>query len=403
MPEFAYTARTLAGVDVAGTITAASKRDTLSALAEQSLFALKVESKTSAWAGLSLGRSIKPQLLAANMSQLADLLKNGVPMLSALEILAEQAVEPKLSAVLVDIRDRVSEGSSLDGAFAAHPKVFGDLTVSMVRAGSEGAFLEESLKQNAEFIELQHELKGRLVGAMIYPAVLAIVGFTITTLIIVFLVPKFGTLFERLEDQAGGLPMPTVILLAMSDGLAKYWMFVLAAAVGLFAGARALISSPRVKLWSDRWKLKIPLVGKVLHGYAVSRFCRVLGTLLRNGVPILRALDISSDSAGNAVLSQAIRDSAENISAGEPLAKPLARCGLIPRPVMAMISIAEQSNNLDDVLIEVANGIDRQNARQLDVIVRMVEPIMLLVMGVLIGFVILALLLPVFEMGQGMS
>jgi general secretion pathway protein F/type IV pilus assembly protein PilC len=403
MPEFVYTARTLSGENVVGTMTAASKRDTLSALAEQSLFALRVESKERAWGGWKLSRPIKAQLLATTLSQLADLLRNGVPMLGALEILAEQAPDQRLGTVLADVRDRVSEGASLEEAFAAHPTIFSELTISMVRAGSEGAFLEDALKHNADFLELQHELKVRLIGAMMYPAFLAILGFLVTTALLVFLVPRFASLFELLERQVGGLPTPTVILLWVSDVLGRYGLLILAAVVGIAMAGRSALSSPKTKLRLDRWKLKIPLAGKVFHGYAVSRFCRILGTLLRNGVPILRALEISSDSAGNAVLSQAIRESAENISSGETLAKPLAECGLIPRPVMAMISIAEESNSLDNVLIEIADGIDRQNSRQLDVMVRLVEPIMLLVMGLVIGFVIVALLLPVFEMSQAMS
>ncbi len=169
------------------------------------------------------------------------------------------------------------------------------------------------------------------------------------------------------------------------------------AADGLAYWLRGLARTHRGRLWIDRWKLKIPFAGPVFHGYAVSRFCRILGTLLRNGVPLLRSLEISSDSAGNLVLAQAIRSSAENVSAGETLSEPLAACGLIPKPVMAMIHVAEQANNLDQVLVSIADGIDRRTARQIDILVRMAEPAMLLVMGVLIGFVLVALLLPVFD------
>jgi general secretion pathway protein F/type IV pilus assembly protein PilC len=156
-------------------------------------------------------------------------------------------------------------------------------------------------------------------------------------------------------------------------------------------------SSDRGRLLTDRWKLKIPVVGPIFLGYAVSRFCRILGTLLRNGVPLLRALDISSDSAGNRVLSKAIQESQENVSAGETLSRPLAECGLIPKPVMAMIAVAEEANNLDDVLVGIADGIDRKTARQIDVMVRLAEPAMLLIMGAMIGFVLVALLLPIFD------
>ncbi len=399
MPEFAYVARTASGEDVTGTISAASKRETLCALAERSLFALQVNSQQPArarWWPASKG--VKTQVLATNLTQLADLLQNGVAILAALDILAEQAASRRLAEVLADVRDRVAEGSALEEALARHPRVFNELTISMVRAGSEGAFLEDALRRTADFLELQEELKGRLVGAMTYPVFLATAGLVITTALVVFFVPRFADLFTRLEQEGGGLPGPTIALLAISDLLGRYWMLLGVAALGFVAAARRAILSQRGRLLIDRWKLKIPLAGKILLGYAVSRFCRVLGTLMRNGVPLLRALEISSQSTGNRVLAGAIQQSAENVSSGDTLSRPLADCGLIPRPVMAMINVAEQANKLDEVLIHIADGIDRSNARRLDTMVRLVEPMMLLVMGSLIMFVIVALLLPVFEM-----
>ena len=161
-------------------------------------------------------------MVASNLSQLADLLSNGVPLLRSLEILAKQATNPAMSDVLCDIRDKVSEGTGLEQAMADHPKVFGELTVSMVRAGSEGAFLEDALKRTAGFLELQEELKGRIVGAMLYPTFLATMGTVVTIVLIVFFVPKFSELFERLENDGGGLPMATVMLLAVSDFLGRF-------------------------------------------------------------------------------------------------------------------------------------------------------------------------------------
>jgi general secretion pathway protein F/type IV pilus assembly protein PilC len=285
----------------------------------------------------------------------------------------------------------------LDEAMSKHEALFGALTISMVRAGSEGAFLEEALKRTAKFMETQQELKARVRGAMIYPTFLACMGLTVTVVLIVFFVPKFSELFVRLEQEGGGLPMVTVVLLTMSDVLGKYGLFVAAVLGGLIWWLRRLAQTERGQVFVDRWKLKIPVAGPIFLGYAVSRFCRVLGTLLRNGVPLLKALEISSDSAGNRVLSGAIVDSAENVSAGETLSEPLAKCGLIPPSVMAMIRVAEEANNLDEVLVSIAESVDRNTARQIDVMVRLAEPTMLLFMGVMIGFVLVALLLPVFD------
>lgn len=403
MPQFRYTARTISGEDVVGQITAGSKRETMTALAGQSLFALSVEPLDAAPARWGLRHRIKPQGVATHLSQLADLLQNGVPLLKALDILAAQAPQRELAEVLTDVRDRVSEGASLDEAMVRHPDAFGELTVSMVRAGSEGAFLENALKRTADFLELQEEMKWRVVGAMAYPAILAVAGTCITVVLIVFFVPKFAELFARLEQQGGGLPLPTVVLLALSDFLGRFGVLVLAALGALVYGLRRAIQTPRWRLVADRWRLKIPVAGPIFLNAAVSRFCRVLGTLLHNGVPLLRALQISSESTGNRILGDAILASAENISSGDTLSRPLAQCGLIPRPVMAMISVAEEANSLDSVLLNIADTLDRKISRQLDVMVRLVEPGLLLVMGTVILFVLVALLLPVFDMSTTVS
>jgi general secretion pathway protein F/type IV pilus assembly protein PilC len=395
MPEFVYTARTLSGTDVAGTMTAGSRRETLQALAERSLFPVHVAEKTKQqWL---VRRRVKGQVLSGTLTQLADLLENGVPLLDSLEILVEQCTHSTLAEVLADVRDQVAEGTPLDEAMSKHEVLFGPLTISMVRAGSEGAFLEEALKRTAKFMETQQELKARIKGAMIYPAFLACMGITVTVVLIVFFVPKFSELFMRLEQEGGGLPMVTVVLLGMSDVLGKYGLFLAAVLLGLGWWLRRMAATDRGQMFVDRWKLKVPVVGPIFLGYAVSRFCRVLGTLLRNGVPLLKALEISSDSAGNRVLSTAIIDSAENVSAGQTLSEPLAKCGLIPPSVMAMIRVAEEANNLDEVLVSIAEGVDRTTSRQIDVMVRLAEPAMLLFMGVMIGFVLVALLLPVFD------
>jgi general secretion pathway protein F/type IV pilus assembly protein PilC len=398
MPEFTYKARTATGEDIVGTMTASNKREMLCALADRSLFPLQVDCAAPPRPKWQMQKRIKPQLIATNLSQLADLLKNGVPLLHALEILAAQAAHRTLAEVLNDVHDQIAEGTPLDEAFARHPHVFSELTVSMVRAGSEGAFLEDALYRTAHFLELQEQLKSRVKGAMAYPAFLAVAGFCVVVVLIVFFVPKFAGLFARLERQGTGLPMATIILLWLSKYLGRYGVFLGAAVAGLVVWLRRLARTERGRVFTDRWKLKIPIAGRIFMDSAVSRFCRVLGTLLHNGVPLLRAMEISSDSAGNRVLSEAIRKSAENISSGETLAKPLAECGLIPRNVMAMISIAEESNNLDEVLVNISDGLDQAISRQLDMMVRLVEPMMLMVMGALILFVLVALLLPVFDM-----
>jgi general secretion pathway protein F/type IV pilus assembly protein PilC len=403
MPEFSYTARTAAGASVSGTMTAASKRELLCALADRALFPLRVESIEAPKPRWSFGGRIKTQAVATNLMQLSDLLRNGVALLSALEILRDQAVPAALGEIFGQLHDMVAEGVSLDTAFARFPNVFDELTVSMVRAGSEGAFLEDALKRTSDFLELQEQLKSRVTGAIIYPAFLAVAGFCVVTVLIVFFVPKFAELFAKLERQGGGLPTATVVLLWLSNTLSRYGILLVIGVGMLVNWLRRRAKTPAGRMFVDQWKLKIPIMGSIFLNSAVSRFCRVLGTLLQNGVPLLKALEISSDSAGNRILSGAIQASAENISSGETLSRPLATCGLIPRPIMAMITVAEESNNLDNVLVSIADGMDRKISQQLDIMVRLIEPILLLVMGAVILFVLVALLMPVFDMNSAMG
>ncbi len=403
MPEFTYTARTLSGEDVRGTITAGTKRETLALLADRSLYPIHVASAEAGRIRFRFKKRVGASVLASTLTQLADLLQNGVPLLSSLEILAEQSAHSTMREVLGDIRDKVSEGTSLDVAFASHPEVFNELTISVVRAGSEGAFLEDALKRTADFLQLQEELKNKVVGAMTYPAFLAVAGFLVTLILVVFFVPKFATLFARVEQQGGGLPVPTIILLGVSDFLGQNGLLATAGTAFLGVWLWNLIKTPAGRAFLDKWKLRLPVFGRIFLGSALSRFCRILGTLLQNGVPILRALEISAESTGNQVLAEAITRSAENISSGETLSRPLADCGLIPPPIMAMISVAEESNNLDNVLVSIAETIDRKTAQQLETMVRLIEPAMLLVMGTVILLVMVALLLPVFEMSTTMG
>ncbi len=384
-----------------GLITADSRGDVMALLTDRSLFPITVEpAKKKSSFSLGLGGRISTELLAGTLTQLSDLLSNGVPLLQGLEILIQQSPNERMQTVLADIRGRISEGEQLHEAMAAHSDVFNELTLSIVRAGTEGAFLEQSLQQTAEFLERQEELNGKIRGAMAYPAFLSVAGVAVTLILIVFFVPKFADMFSELERN-GTLPTATVVLLWLSDVLGSvYGLLIAAGFVGMVVGIRKWMASPRGREIVDGTKTRLPVFGPLFLNGATSRFCRILGTLLRNGVPMLKALEISSDSAGNVVLGTAIRDSAENISSGATLSEPLSDCGLIPGNVMAMISIAEEANNLEEVLTNIADGLDKKVSRQLDTMVRLIEPAMLMVMGSAVLFVIVALLLPVFEMSS---
>lgn len=404
MPEFSYIARDHAGEKISGTVSAEGQREAMAVLASRAPFPINVQ-VDSAVVKHKRVRRVPAQLMATTYGQMADLLRSGVPLLRALKVLEKQTSHSGLTQVLGQIHRQVEDGATLAMAMNKFPRVFGEMATSMVRAGGEGGFLEEALSRVAEFTEAQEDLKKRTVGAVTYPAVLAVVGVIVVTVLIVFFVPKFASLFERLREQ-GQLPIVTEGLLWIS-GLLGHWrldawtgvrLLMLAAAAGAAWYVRRWLITEDGTVWWHRVKIRLPVIGPIFLSLAVARFCRVLGTLLRNGVSILRALEISSTATANRVLTAAIQKATENISAGQPLAGPLASSGQFPVTVVEMIAVAEQSNTLENVLLDVADSLERRTWRRLDLAVRLIEPILLVILASVVLIVVIALLLPVLRM-----
>lgn len=399
MPDFTYTARNLQGELITGTLAANTEREVVNLLSGQSLFPVKVTQKIvrqQAFAG-----RIGAQTLSSFYTQMSGLLKSGVPLLRSLRILSEQATSQKFATILDDIQSRVEDGESFGDCLARYPGVFNDIAVNMCRAGTEAGFLEDALDRLGQFTEQQADLKARTVGALMYPVILMTIGTLIVAALIIFFVPKFKPMFDQLANR-GDLPWMTTALLGFSSSLQSKWYYFLIGGAVLFVFIYAQLSSEAGRRMFDRIKLVMPMFGDIFRNLAVARFCRVLGTMLKNGVPILKSLEISSAAAGNTVLADAITDAADNITAGASLAKPLAASGQFPRNVVEMISVAEESNTLDTVLVDVSDNLEKRTTRKLDLMVRMLEPLMLVVMGGIVLFVVIALLLPVMKMSSMM-
>lgn len=402
MPEYNYKARNLQGEITSGSMFANNEKDMVGALSAKGLFPVSVTTEVEKKQISFGGGRVSDQKIAAFYEQLSSLITNGVPLMRSLRILKEQAQVPVFRLALEDVIERVEDGETLSDAFSLHPKVFSEMAVNMSRAGAEGGFLEDALLRVAKFTEQQSELKSRTTGALIYPAVLATIGTIVVSVLIVFFVPKFGSMFDQLRAM-GELPLVTEWLLWFSDFVRGYGIFFVGiAAVGIVV-LKYQLQTDAGRRWADRWKIKLPLLGPIFLSLAVGRFCRVLGTLLRNGVPILRALDISKDASGNKILSEAIADASENITSGDSLSQPLSRSGHFPRNVTEMLSVAEESNTLDDVLINISDGLEKQTVRRLDLMVKLIEPLMLMVMAFIILIVVVALLLPIMKMGSVME
>jgi general secretion pathway protein F len=402
MPDFTYVALAKTGLRSTGTLTATSERDAAALLDAKGLFPVEVRPARSASKGGRFRRGVGGRLLATFYGQLADLLQAGVPLLRALELLERQSTHPRLQAVVKEVRLKVADGTGLAQAMSLHPHVFDELAVSMVRAGQEGGFLEDVLKRIAVFVEHQQDLKAKVVGSLAYPAFLAVAGFLVLNVLVIFFVPRFEDIFSKLKAQ-GDLPLLTQYLMAFSHFL-QSWAGI-ATAVGAAVGLIAFFSWTRRggRTWADGVRLRLPLFGPIFLNLAISRFARILGTMLHNGIPILKALSIAKDSTGNRVLAHAIEQSAENITAGQKLADPLRRCKYFPPDVVEMIAIAEEANSLETVLVDIADSLEKRTARNLELMVKLLEPIMLLVMAVVVLLVVLGLLMPVFEMGKTIS
>jgi general secretion pathway protein F/type IV pilus assembly protein PilC len=398
MPDFAYTARNAQGERLTGTLSAGSEREAISLLSSRALFPIDVAVQKAS-TGIQFSRGVRGQTMAVTYNQLAALLRSGVPLLRSLGVLRDQTSHRTLKEVLDDIHRRVEDGSSLADAMARYPRVFSELAVNMVRAGGEGGFLEDALDRVAKFTEQYEDLKSRTTGALAYPVFLGVVGTLIVSVLIIFFVPRFATIFESLRAQ-GELPALTEWLLWFSDTLRRWWLVISIVLVVAFFGLRARLATDAGRRAVDRVKLRLPMVGGIFQNLAVARFCRVLGTMLRNGVPILKSLEVSRDAAGTRVLAAAIEEASENISGGQSLATPLRNSGYFPMTVVEMISVAEESNTLDTVLVEVADGLELRTQRRLDLMVRLLEPVMLLILAGVVLVVVLALLMPVIKMSS---
>lgn len=400
MPTFSYKAVDHAGKAIHGTLVADSQAAALGLLNERALFPVNVQEGGESRRPSIIGgrRRVKLRHLTAFYGQLADLLKAGVPVLRALDVLARQTSNPMLAEVVREIREDVAGGTSLADSFSKHPSVFADLHVAMVRAGERGGFLEEVLARIADFAERQDELRNKLVGSMIYPAILVIVGTALIVVLLTVVVPELRPFLEKAHPN-----ILTLAVFAACDVLKVYGLWMSFGLFAVVAIITALARTQQGRARLDYWKLRLPVLGKTLVMIAMCRFSRILGTMLNSGVPILQALRISRDSAGNQVLAAEIDKATENVQKGGLISEPLSQCRLLPLDIVDMIAVAEESNNLETVLVQIADTNERRTARMIDVGVRLVEPILLVIMAGVIAVIAVALLVPILTLSSTMQ
>ena len=387
---------TEAGQKISGALEAESQSAVVRALEEKNLFPVNVWGKDgAATKDGRVKRKVKTRDLGMMYAQLADLIGSGVPLLRALDSLIRSTSTTGLKELLKEIRTAVSEGKTLTDTVRQYPEVFPPLHVAMIQAGERAAFLEEVLRSLAGFLERFEELRSKVLGAMIYPAVLVALGVAVMIGALIFFVPKFEPLLNSAKK-----PLPTEILFAASIIARKYWYLVIIGGVAAAAAIWTNLKSEKSRRLMEKWQLKIPVVGTALRLLAITRFCRILGTMLANGVPLLQALKIAKDATGSNILSERIASATEAVRDGKRLSEPLAEGGFFPDQILAMITVAEESNKLDKVLVQIADTVERRTNRQVDQAVRLIEPAILVVVAACIGFLALGLLLPIFTMAS---
>ncbi|TWT40321.1 Type II secretion system protein F [Phycisphaerae bacterium RAS1] len=397
MATFTYRARNNSGAEIRGTLIADTTLAAARMLDERSLVPVELSELAAHKTSFFTGRARRLSLSKVGLlyEQLADLLRAGVPILRALNVLSKQSSSPALTRVLREVHDHVAGGDALADAMAKHPEGFPELHCSMVRAGEKGGFLEDVLTRLSEFVARQDQLRNKFIGALIYPAVLAMGGLGAVLVILLYVVPKIRKFLDKQE-----LGWTTQLVFGVNDLLKNHALEVVGVLVVLLVAVTAYLQTAGGKLFKARLQLTFPGLGNIYTRVSLCRFCRIFGTMLANGIPILQALRISKDSTGNPLLTATIEEAAENVSGGESLVGPLSKSKFFPPAIVDMIAVAEESNTLEKVLIEVANTQEERTAHQIDLLVRLIEPLMLMVMGAVVMFIAVSLLLPILKLAS---
>jgi type II secretion system protein F len=410
MPTFTYKAKKGTGETVSGSLAADSERGVLDALDRLKLFPLELRQATAAEIGATVpqkrhgagamaafGRKTSSNDVCNFTRQLSDLLGAGVPLNQALISLAAQTTKPALVDVIEKLREDVSAGTSFSEAMTHHPKVFSPLHISMVKAGETGGFLEDVLERISVFLEREEELRNRVKSAMAYPVLLMVVGTCAVVFLLTFFIPKFAVIFN---DLGGTLPLPTRILLAVSGFLQGYGLFLAAGLVAAFFLLKRYTATADGRLWWDKFKLAMPVVGTIGQRSAISRFSRTFGTLLKSGVPVLQALEISKEALANLAMANEIEKVRESVKEGKSIAQPLRGSACFPPTVVDMLAVGEEAGNLEEILLRIAQRYDSEVDRAVKLFVSLLEPMMILVMAGIVGFVVISMLLPVFTLNS---
>jgi len=395
MPTYKYKT-TIQGKVQSGEVEAENEKGAIAKLKQKNISVDRVKKKSEN-AFLSNKKPITEREIVIFTRQFSTMVDAGLPLVQCLEILGKQSDNPSFGEIIIKIKTDIESGSNLSDAMRKHPKVFNSLYANLVEAGEAGGILDTILSRLANYIEKALALKKKVKSAMVYPAAIVTVAFTVVAFLMVFVIPTFATMFE-----GGGaeLPAPTAIVMDISNFFRNQWYYIIGGPILFFILFKRVYATERGNIEIDRIALKLPVFGMLIRKVSTAKFSRTLGTLLSSGVPLIEGMDICARTAGNKIVEIAILNSIEAIKEGETIAAPLARENVFPPMVIQMIDVGESAGALDAMLFKIADFYDEEVDTAVDGLTALLEPMLMVFLGIIVGFIVVAMYLPIFKMGE---
>jgi type IV pilus assembly protein PilC len=395
MPKYTYKVKTRDGKTLTGEIDSSSKEMAIAKLKEKGYFIvgpLKEKSKEMTF----FKKKVKSSEVSIFARQFATMIGSGVNLVRCLNIMEDQVENPAFREIVIQVRNDVESGSTFSSALGRHPQVFNTLFCDLVRAGEAGGILDQILERLANYLESSEQLKAKVKGALTYPAVVFSVAILVVIFLVTFVLPNFQQIFEGMGDAA--LPLPTQILLGLSSFMQKYFIVMIIAMGFAIWGVKKFFDTKQGRRLLDTYSLVLPGFGNLLRKVAVSKFTRTLGTLISAGVPILQALEVTANTAGNIIITEAVLKTRVSIKEGESISEPLKQSSVFPPMVIQMIAVGEETGELDIMLSKVADFYDQEVDTAVKGLTSIIEPVVIVFMGVVIGGIVLAIFMPMLEM-----
>ena len=395
MPNYVWKGRNRAGLVQEGVLAADSKDIALSSLRRQNIVVTGIRERGKEISLTKVGRKVPPKTLAIFTRQFSVMIDAGLPLVQCLEILANQQEHKSFQKILLQVRQDVEAGSTLADAMRRHPKAFNNLYVNMIAAGEAGGILDTILQRLSVYIEKAVKLSQQVKAALIYPIAVIVIACIVVAVILLKVIPTFAALFTSLGAE---LPFPTRVVIAASNFLARYFIFFIIGIAAFIFAFRRYYATYRGRRVVDGFILKVPVLGMIMRKIAVARFCRTLATLTSSGVPILEALDITARTSGNAIIEDAIQDVRKSVEGGKTIVEPLRDSGVFPNMVVQMIGVGEQTGALDQMLNKIGDFYEDEVDAAVAGLVKLLEPVMIFILGTIIGGIVIAMYLPMFTL-----